>query len=430
MQPRQRTLADWLSVLESMHPKAIDLGLDRVAQVKQRLAIRFECPVITVGGTNGKGSTCAILESILTRAGYRVGLYTSPHLMHFNERVRVDRVPVSDDALVGAFETVDAARAEVSLTYFEFTTLAALLVFSSVPLDVLVLEVGLGGRLDAVNVIDTDVAIVTSIGIDHTEYLGSTREHIGFEKAGIFRAGKAALCGDPNPPASLVQYAQDLGADFWLPGRDFEGLPLGERWRYHGRTWHADLALPNLRGAAQLMNAAVALAALEVLRARLPVGPELLNAGLVEVDLPGRFQVLPGRPAVILDVAHNPQAAAFLARNLDGLEHRGRTYAVFGAMRDKDIDGIIAAIKARIDYWCVTDLNLARAASAAEIEVMLRGAGIRSTDGPPAAPVVESFPDPALACGHALSRATEDDRIIVFGSFLTVAGVMASTNEY
>jgi len=425
MQTNPSTLAEWLSLLETAHPKAIDMGLERVAQVRAQLGIRFDCPVITVGGTNGKGSTCAMLESILLQAGYRVGLYTSPHLLHFNERARLNGEPVADDALIAAFEAVEAARGTVSLTYFEFTTLAILHLFAAAKLDAVVLEVGLGGRLDAVNVIDADVAIVTSVDIDHTDYLGDTREQIGFEKAGIFRADRAAICGDPVPPKSLVQHAEKIGADLWLLGRDFNYSGDKQQWNYGGRGQRRNaLGYPSLRGANQLLNASAALAALEALRTRLPVGAQEVRTGLAMVDLPGRFQVLPGRPVVVLDVAHNPHAAATLAQNLDNMGFHPYTYAVFGAMRDKDIAGVIAHLKGRVDHWCVTDLPLPRAAPAKEIEVMLLQAGIAPRNEPDAPCTIESFDSPAEAYRNARSRAGENDRIVVFGSFLTVAGAM------
>ncbi|MGB7479836.1 MAG: bifunctional tetrahydrofolate synthase/dihydrofolate synthase [Burkholderiaceae bacterium] len=419
------TLPQWLTLLETRHPSAIDLGLERVAQVKERLAIGFDCPVITVGGTNGKGSTCAMLESILLRAGYHVGMYTSPHLIDFNERVRINGEMADDAALMAAFARVEAARGEVSLTYFEFTTLAALLLFADAGLDAVILEVGLGGRLDAVNVIDADVAVVTSIDIDHAAYLGDTREKIGFEKAGIFRAGKTAICADPVPPRSLVEHAEAIGADLWLFDRDFNFTGDKQQWNYGGRNQRRNaLGYPALRGANQLLNASAALAALEALRERLPVGAQEVRSGLVLVDLPGRFQVMPGQPLVILDVAHNPHAAATLAQNLRQMAFHPYTYAVFGAMRDKDIAGIIAAIGERIDHWCLTDLPLPRAAAAAEIEQFLLAGGFTPSDQPKSERSVRCFPDPAAAYADALKRAGQNDRIVVFGSFVTVAGAL------
>lgn len=425
MQDLPKTLADWLAKLETMHPKAIDMGLARVAQVKERMGIAFACPVITVGGTNGKGSTCAMLESILLQAGYRVGLYTSPHLIHFNERARINGESASDSALIDSFATVEAQRGDVSLTYFEFTTLAILHLFAKAGLDVVILEVGLGGRLDAVNVIDADVAIVTSIDIDHTEYLGNTREEIGFEKAGTFRPGRAAICADPLPPVSLVKHAQAIGADLWLFGRDFNYMGDKQQWNYGGRSQRRNaLGYPALRGANQLLNASAALAALEALRDRLPIGAQEIRNGLVMVDLPGRFQVLPGRPTVILDVAHNPHAAATLAQNLDNMGFYPYTYAVFGAMQDKDIDGVIAQMMDRVDHWCVTDLPLPRAASAEFLKERLLEAGVIPQDAPGGEKSIAVFASPAEAFANALSRAGENDRIAAFGSFLTVAGVM------
>ncbi|KVN41687.1 bifunctional folylpolyglutamate synthase/dihydrofolate synthase [Burkholderia pyrrocinia] len=424
------TLDAWLSHLERAHPVGIDMGLARIGQVKAALGLEFACPVITVGGTNGKGSTCAFLETILVRAGYKVGCHTSPHLLEFNERARVNGETVADDELLPHFEAVEAARTSlpepVSLTYFEFTTLAILHLFASRGLDAVILEVGLGGRLDAVNIIDTDCAIVTSIDIDHTEYLGDTREQIAFEKAGIFRPGKPAICGDPAAPQTLVDHAEAIGADLWLVGRDFryEAQPGAERqqWSYLGRDKrYPALAYPALRGANQLINASAALAALESLRAVLPVSAQDIRLGLANVELPGRFQVLPGKPAIVLDVAHNPHAAAVLAQNLGNMGFFPYTYAVFGAMHDKDIDGVLHHLKGEIDHWCVTDLPLPRAASAEQLEAALRHAGVE--DGADSS--VTRYTSPADAFRDALKRASENDRIVVFGSFHTVAGVMA-----
>ncbi|MBN3791996.1 bifunctional tetrahydrofolate synthase/dihydrofolate synthase [Burkholderia sp. Ac-20353] len=424
------TLDAWLSHLERAHPVGIDMGLTRIGKVKAALQLEFACPVITVGGTNGKGSTCAFLETILVRAGYKVGCHTSPHLLTFNERARVNGEMVGDDELLPHFEAVEAARnalpEPVSLTYFEFTTLAILHLFASRGLDAVILEVGLGGRLDAVNIIDADCAIVTSIDIDHTEYLGDTREKIAFEKAGIFRSGKPAICGDPAAPQTLIDHADAIGADLWLVGRDFrcEAQPGTERqqWSYLGRDKrYPALAYPALRGANQLINASAALAALESLRAVLPVSAQDIRLGLANVELPGRFQVLPGKPAIVLDVAHNPHASAVLAQNLGNMGFFPYTYAVFGAMHDKDIDGVLHHLKGEIDHWCVTDLPLPRAASAEQLEAALHKAGVEN--GPDSS--IARYTSPADAFRDALKRASENDRIVVFGSFHTVAGVMA-----
>ncbi|MGK5024134.1 bifunctional tetrahydrofolate synthase/dihydrofolate synthase [Janthinobacterium sp. RB2R34] len=424
MQNLPTTLPDWLAMLEARHSETqINMGLDRVQAVKARLQLAFACPVIMVAGTNGKGSTCAMLESVLLRAGYKVGLYIKPHFLDFNERARVLGEMASDDELVASFNAVEAVRGETPLTYFEFTTLAILHLLSHAQLDVAILEVGLGGRLDAVNVIDADVAIVTSVDIDHTDYLGDTREAIGFEKAGIFRPGKAAICSDPVPPQSLIDHANAIGADLWLMGRDFNYSGDKQQWNYGGREQRRNsLAYPSLRGANQILNATAVLAALEVLKLKLPVGAQEVRTGLVTVELPGRFQVLPGRPSVILDVAHNPHAASALNQNLGNMGFHPYTYAVFGSMQDKDIDGVLAAMSEHVDHWCLAGLPSPRAATASELAAKVQ---LMLEDKPDSGDhTVSVFDDPAQAFANAMSRAGENDRIVVFGSFLTVAGVM------
>ncbi|WP_332853780.1 bifunctional tetrahydrofolate synthase/dihydrofolate synthase [Duganella sp. S19_KUP01_CR8] len=417
------TLPAWLALLESRHAETvINMGLDRVLAVKERLQLNFSCPVIMVAGTNGKGSTCAMLESVLMRAGYKVGLYIKPHFLDFNERARINGELASDDVLVAAFNAVEAVRGDTPLTYFEFTTLAIMHLLSGAGMDVAILEVGLGGRLDAVNIVDADVAIVTSVDIDHTDYLGDTREAIGFEKAGIFRAGKTAICSDPVPPQSLIDHANAIGADLWLMGRDFNYSGDKQQWNYGGRSQRRNsLAYPSLRGANQILNAAAVLAALEALKMELPVGAQEVRTGLVTVELPGRFQVLPGRPTVILDVAHNPHAASALNQNLGNMGFHPYTYAVFGSMHDKDIDGVIAAMSEHVDHWCLTNLPSPRAASASEL-----AAKVQIVQEEKAERTINIFDDPAAAYANAVSRAGENDRIVVFGSFLTVAGVMAA----
>ncbi|MCX7294215.1 bifunctional tetrahydrofolate synthase/dihydrofolate synthase [Janthinobacterium sp.] len=418
------TLPDWLAMLETRHSETqINMGLDRVQAVKARMQLAFTCPVIMVAGTNGKGSTCAMLESVLLRAGYKVGLYIKPHFLDFNERARVLGEMASDEQIVASFHAVEAVRGDTPLTYFEFTTLAILHLLSQANLDVAILEVGLGGRLDAVNVIDADVAIVTSVDIDHTDYLGDTREAIGFEKAGIFRPGKAAICSDPVPPQSLIDHAEAIGADLWLMGRDFNYSGDKQQWNYGGREQRRNsLAYPSLRGANQILNATAVLAALEVLKLKLPVGAQEVRTGLVTVELPGRFQVLPGRPSVILDVAHNPHAASALNQNLGNMGFHPYTYAVFGSMLDKDIDGVLAAMGEHVDHWCLTGLPSPRAATASELAAKVQ---IMLEDKPDSSEhTVSIFDDPAQAFANAMSRAGENDRIVVFGSFLTVAGVM------
>lgn len=426
------SLSAWLSQIESLHPKTIEMGLERVARVKQALQIEFQCPVIVVGGTNGKGSTCAMLEAILLQAGYRVGCYTSPHLLHFNERARVNGVPASDAALCAQFAAVEAMRGDTPLTYFEFTTLAILHLFQQSALDVVILEVGLGGRLDAVNVIDADCSIVTSVDLDHMDYLGSTREQIGWEKAHIYRSGKPAICCDPAPPQSLVQHAERIGADLRLFGRDFNySGQMGQQrqqWDYSGRHQRRhSLAYPALRGANQLLNATGALAALEALQDRLPISQQAVRQGLAVVELPGRFQALAGRPTVILDVAHNPHAAAVLAQNLSSMAFYPATHCVLGMLQDKDSAGVVRHLAGQIDHWYLATLEGARGASAEQLRAVLTTQGIvqQPVDGHrPNGVTVQCFDTPAQAFRAARETAAESDRILVCGSFHTVADVM------
>lgn len=417
-----RTLQQWLEHIDRLHPQAIALGLDRVHSVRRALRLDPQFPLVIVGGTNGKGSVCAMLESVLHCAGYRVGCYTSPHLLRYNERVRIAGAEATDAALTEALERIEATRGDISLTYFEFGTLAAALLFRDAGLDAAVLEVGLGGRLDAVNVFDGDCAIITSVGLDHMDYLGPTREHIGREKAGILRGGRPAVVADPDPPRSLLDHAAAIGAPVYLVERDFGASAGAHQWTYW--SWlgrRSGLPWPALRGACQLGNAAAALAALDCLRERLPVDMGAVRRGLVEVELPGRFQVLPGRPAVILDVAHNPQAAQRLAENMAGLRRgaggRGRTLAVFAMLKDKDIAGVAKALEAQVDHWLVAGLPGERGAGAQQVRGALAAAGL---PGP-----AESFPDVVAAFRRAQEIAQPDDRILIFGSFLTVGAVLA-----
>jgi dihydrofolate synthase/folylpolyglutamate synthase len=412
-----RSLDEWLAFIERQHPKAIALGLDRVEAVRARLGLAPACAVFIVGGTNGKGSTCAMLESILRCAGYRTGLYTSPHLLRYNERVRIDSREVSDDALCAAFAAVEGARGDTPLTYFEYGTLAAAWLFAREPLDAWILEVGLGGRLDAVNVFDADCAVLTSIDLDHMDYLGPTREDIGREKAGIFRAGRPAVVADASPPQSVLDAAAALGARLLLGGRDFGFTADKSQWVYWGPGGKRPaLAYPALRGPIQLVNAAATIAALEPLRERLPVAMQDIRRGLAEVEVPARFQVLPGRPSVILDVGHNPQAARNLAANLADSGFAPDTYAVFGALRDKDIAGVVRPLAARITRWHLATLDGPRGTTAAELAAILRAEGIKAP--------MELYDSPVAAFAAARVQAGEADKIAVFGSFLTVAAVL------
>jgi dihydrofolate synthase/folylpolyglutamate synthase len=425
------TLADWLSYLESLHPKTIALGLERVAQVKQRLKLDPNFPIIVVGGTNGKGSVCAMLESMLHAAGYKVGCYTSPHLLHYNERVRIGKQQASDAELCASFEKIEQVRGDISLTYFEFGTLAAMQCFIEHKVDVAILEVGLGGRLDAVNIFDSDCAVVTSVDIDHTDYLGDTREQIAFEKAGIFRSARVAVFGDLDMPEKIAAEALRIGASLWRLGQEF-GFEVGRatpdaagiarptvdgQWNFFGSSGkrHA-LPYPALRGAFQLHNASAALAALDALKEKLPVSMEAVRRGLVEVQLAGRFQLVPGRPTLILDVAHNPHAARSLAQNLSNLPP-AKTFAVFAMLKDKDMAGVAAALDTHIDTWLVAGIAVPRGATAAELAQVLQDTGVRGD--------IQTFGNIAGALQHAYNAAGENDRIAAFGSFYTVAEAMA-----
>jgi dihydrofolate synthase/folylpolyglutamate synthase len=383
------------------------------------MGLRFDCPVITVAGTNGKGSTCAMLEAIALQAGYRTGVYTSPHLVHFEERCRIRGECVTAQALLPHFERVEAARQNVSLTYFEFTSLAIMSLMAASGLDVAVLEVGLGGRLDAVNIVDADCAVITSIALDHMDYLGPDRESIGREKAGILRTGKPAVVSDPVPPQSVLDRAVEIGADLWTLGRDFNFSGDKQQWAWAGRgRRYAGLAYPALRGANQLINASGVLAAFEALRSRLPVTAQAVRNGLAMVELPGRFQIVPGQPALVLDVAHNPHAVAALAANLDAMGFYPTTHGVFGAMADKDLAAMLAKIGPLIDRWYFTDLPTGRADKAAALLARWRAQETRRD----VAASTHADPMEALRC--AVAAADPADRIVVFGSFYTVGGVL------
>jgi dihydrofolate synthase/folylpolyglutamate synthase len=448
-------LAYWLTYLESLHPKTIALGLERVARVKQRLNLQPDFPIIIVGGTNGKGSVCAMLEAILYAAGYRVGCYTSPHLLVYNERVHIGKQPASDAELCASFAQIEQVRGDIPLTYFEFGTLAAMQCFISHKVDVAILEVGLGGRLDAVNAFDADCSVVTSIDIDHVDYLGDTREQIGFEKAGIYRKGHVAICADSDVPQAVRKHAQEIGAELWCIGSEFgfqlpspaggrgaggEGhgskthtisitktlsptpLPLAGdgllqgQWNYFsGAGSRRALPLPALRGEFQLPNASAALAALDAMKEKLPVSMGVVRRGLVEVELAGRFQFIPGKPQLILDVAHNPHAARSLAQNLANLPP-AKTFAVFSMLKDKDVAGVVTALDARIDVWLVAGIDAPRGATTAELVQVLQNSRVCGE--------VKACASIADAVHEASNRAGENDRIMAFGSFYTVAEVM------
>jgi dihydrofolate synthase/folylpolyglutamate synthase len=413
-------LQDWLAHAERLHPVGIDLGLERVQQVATRMALKLSMPVITVAGTNGKGSTCAMLESILGQAGYRTAVYSSPHLVRFTERCRLSANEVSEAELLPHFQRVDQARADTGLTYFEFTTLAILSCIADSGVDVAILEVGLGGRLDAVNIIDPDVSVITSIDLDHMDYLGPDRESIGFEKAGIMRAARPVVVSDPMPPQSVLTQAGVLGADLRRAGVDFAVSGDAQQWSWQGRfKRYSGLAFPALRGTNQLVNAAGVLAALEAIHQRLPVTAQAVRNGLALVELPGRFQMVPGQPALVLDVAHNPHAVAVLFQNLDAMGFFPRTHLVFGAMADKDIAAILARMAPLADAWYFCDLPTPRASTAQQLAQLWQQTPARLLDCK-----VSTHANPSAALSAAIEKADPADRIVVFGSFLTVGGVL------
>ena len=414
-----RPLSDWLSWQETLHPNPIDLGLERVARVLR--ALHSEPPpflIITVAGTNGKGSSVAFLDAILSQAGYRVGTYTSPHLLRYNERIRLAGEEVGDAAICAAFERIDAARDGTSLTYFEWATLAAIDLFYRDPPQVAVLEVGMGGRLDAVNVLDPDVALITGVGMDHMRWLGSDRESIAREKAGILRRHRAAVYSHRDVPRALFERATELQASLRVLGRDFDYSVQRDTWDWRGQDGRrASLPMPALRGRFQLDNAAGVLAALAALGDTLPVSQAAVRQGLLCAQLPGRFQVLPGEVSRIFDVAHNPDSAAALSENLANHRADGVTHAVLGMMADKDIEGTLRALAPRIDAWYLGGLDLPRAAAPARLEQALDS--LRVT-GPR-----QSHARVAEAYRAAVAAARPGDRIVICGSFYTVAEVLA-----
>lgn len=387
------TMADWLTYIGLIHSKEMDLGLERIKPVARKMGVdAFECPVVIVGGTNGKGSTVACMEAVYRAAGYNVGAFTSPILFKHNEQVRVNAENPSDEIFCEAFAKVEAARGEITITPFEFQTLAALCIFKTQKLDVLILEVGLGGRLDATNIIDADVAVVTSIGIDHIDFLGDTREKIGFEKAGIFRKDKLAVCGDLNPPASLIEYAEQLGTKLYFSNN-----------RHASERWHL---IPSQLAP---QNIATAMMAVELLQDRLPVTQEQINHGITTVTLPGRLQVIAGDVTEIHDVAHNVDSVQWLSNKLSAMPCVGKTYAVFSMLGDKDIRGCLEIIKHQIDGWYVAPLNVKRGASLETLRNVFGGVAH-----------VSFLPTIADAYQEALKVAVAGDRIVVFGSFYTL----------
>ncbi len=417
---RHKRLSDWLEWQEKLHPTPIDLGLERARTVAGYCDVLPAArAVIGVAGTNGKGSTVALLEEILHRAGYAVGAYTSPHLRRYNERIRVAATPVDDRELCEAFDFIDRYRRGISLSFFEFGTLAAFYCFKRRPLDVILLETGLGGRLDAVNIADLDVTIITSIGIDHTEWLGTSREDIAKEKAGIMREGRPVICGDLAPPRAIAAAAAEKGAVLYQIGEDFRPECAGRAWRFvHGGGELPDLPRPALFGEVQLHNAACVLMTLECLREHLPVTPVNVAAGLRHVKLEGRFQVRANGRTLIFDIAHNPHSTAVLADNLLRLPTTGYTHAVFSVLADKDVKGMLDKLAPLVDYWHLAEVQTSRALRLDVLheQVKKHVSSART----------EVYMSVADACHGALSQMRENDRLLVFGSMITVAEALGS----
>ncbi|MCT4707022.1 bifunctional tetrahydrofolate synthase/dihydrofolate synthase [Enterobacteriaceae bacterium H16N7] len=399
-------LATWLCYLENLHSTAIELGLARVQKVAAALDVLKPAPTIfTVAGTNGKGTTCRTLEMVLMAAGYSVGVYSSPHLVRYTERVRIQNEELDEAYHTAAFAEIEAARGETSLTYFEYSTLSALLLFKQLNVDVVILEVGLGGRLDATNIVDADVAVVTSIALDHTDWLGPDRESIGREKAGIFRGEKPAIVGEPDMPQSIADVAVDKGAQLLRRGVDWSYSVEAESWRFKdGKGELTDLPLPLV----PQPNAATALAALRA--SWLDVSETAIRQGLKEATLPGRFQIISQSPRVILDVAHNPHAAAYLAERLTQLPKQGRVLAVIGMLHDKDIAGTLVCLAGQVDSWYCAPLEGPRGATAEQLVEHLQAGAV--------------YDSVAEAWQAAMAVAGADDTVLVCGSFHTVAHVM------
>lgn len=419
------SLPDWLTYLEQLHPSSIEMGLERIEKVRSDLNLFATFPVITVGGTNGKGSVCAMLESILAESGYIVGCYTSPHLVHYNERIRINKVPLNDQLIVKAFAQVNQSRerCSVSLTFFEFGTLAAMFLFESRPVDVAILEVGLGGRYDAVNIFDPDCSVLTNVAMDHMDYLGNTREAIGYEKAGIFRTNRSAVCSDTDIPETVNQYAQQINAQLLKFQHDFGFRHEAGHWNYWShKGQRSALPRPALFGTNQLRNASTCLAALEVLHERLPVDMQAIRRGLLNVVLPGRFQVMSSQPMIVLDVAHNPAAAGIFVENLrlcQSQNFKGRTFAVFAMLQDKDISGVVSALKKDIDIWLLAPIDISRGANTKVLLENLYNQEITRENHS-----IHEFENTESAYVFACEQATKNDRICVLGSFHTVSAVL------
>jgi dihydrofolate synthase/folylpolyglutamate synthase len=410
---KPKTLSEWLTYIEALHPKSIEMGLERVQSVASRLQLNTLPPIISIAGTNGKGSTCAMLESIYQKAGYEVGAYVSPHLVRYNERVRVNQQEISDDDLCDAFYAVESAREDVVLTYFEMGTLAAIWHFAKSKLDVVILEVGMGGRLDAVNVFEPSCSIVTSVDLDHLDYLGDTREKIGIEKAGIYRSARLAICGDDDPPKSVIEHANNIGADLRVIHQDFKVIKTADGWQYQTDKETLQLPALALQGDFQLNNAACAVCAVQNLNHLLPVPADTIGAALENITLIGRFYRYSKMPEIILDVAHNPQAAKSLAQNLAQNPCKGKTLGVFAMLADKDIEHVVSALTSHISQWYLADSHNPRGAKAKALQLYLQ---FETEKG-----ATRCYENVESALHAACIDVGKNDRIIVFGSFYTVA---------
>ncbi len=408
----KKTLTTWLNYIETLHAAEIDLGLSRITTIAKQLQLtKFNCPVITIAGTNGKGSCVKYLEQIYLAQNYQVATYTSPHLLAFNERITINGQAIDDQSLVAAFEAVEEARGAMPLSFFEFTTAAALYFFQQIQPDIVILEVGLGGRLDAVNVVESDVAMITSIGIDHTEWLGHTREAIAFEKAGVFKQNSFAICGDKNPPATIAEVAENVGCDLYRLGDAFSYQVHQDHWQWQGVNDHySALPLPHLK----LQNAATALMGIELLQTVLPVSLNAIQQGLQQAKLPGRFECHTAPIHILFDVAHNQEAMAWLAKQLKATATKGRLLVVFSMLADKPIEACVQALLPLVDEWFIAELNGPRAAKLEDLAAALKSAGVKNFN------TFETL-EKALHATVEVYDKTLQDRVLVFGSFYTVS---------
>lgn len=409
-----RTLSDWLAYIESCHPSSIDLGLKRISHVAERLAVlNFNCPVVMVAGTNGKGSNVALTAAILSAAGYRVGTYTSPHLIRYQERIQIAGQCISDQDLCRVFLDIEKNRGDISLTYFEFGTLAALCYFKQAALDAIILEIGLGGRLDAVNCVDADLAIISMIDLDHMDWLGDTREKIGFEKAGIMRPNRPCVCGDFEPPQSILNTAQSLASPLYRQGIEFDYKLQGQSWSWISQQLTLrDLPLPNI----DLQNAATVLQAVELLGEYFIITPLAIQEGLKRVFIPGRFQIIEKNARqIIIDVAHNPAGGECLSKRLANTPCLGNTYAVAGMLATKDISNTLRPLRHHVDHWYVCDLAEQSGAKATQLKQALLDLEVSQT--------ILEFSSPDGAFQQAYRQLQKNDRLLVFGSFHTAAAI-------